>query len=307
MGKDLELKIKELEETKAKLEESEEQYKLIVENANDVIFTMDFRGNFLSMNKRSEDISGYTRKELLKMNARQLLDRGSWKVVLKGIKEIIFTKTYNIDELQMRTKNGEIITIDARAALLKIGDKPYSIIVIVRDITERKKYELALRESEEKYRLILENANDAVISVSLKGNLLSANKKAEEISGYKIDELLGINMRRLVPKYYLPKLLLSFGNILHEGKFLQTNVPICTKDKKIVYTEISGSLLKKGREPNVVIGIIRDITERRKYEKELNKEIDALEKYNKIAIGREHKMMELKEKIRELEEKLAEK
>lgn len=307
MSEDLESKIQELEEVKSKLEESEEKYKAMVENANDVIFTMDLRGNLLSANKRSENLTGYTQKELLKMNVRQLLDRDSWKVVLKGIKEIIFTKTYNIDELQLRTKNGEIITIDARAALLKIGNKSYTIVGIVRDITERKKYEAVLQESEEKYRLVVENSNDIIFTADLKGNIKSISKKVEKVIGYSQEELRKMHFSKLMPKSFLPSFMLGFKRLLTNGSDSTSDVPFIGKDGKKIYAEMHTSILKKEGKFYLIVGVIRDITERKKYEEELNVKVGALERYNKISVGREHTMMELKERIKELEEKLAEK
>ena len=92
---------------------------------------------------------------------------------------------------------------------------------MARDITEHKQMEIALRESEEKYRSILEHAYDAIIIADFEGNLLEVNKKAEELLDCTKEELLGTNFSKLHPGEELWKGIACFqGNGGRENTLL---------------------------------------------------------------------------------------
>jgi len=174
------------------------------------------------------------------------------------------------------------------------------------EIVRLKKVEQDLKISEERYKKLFEAAEDGIYTLDLKGRFTSGNRKAEEICGYKREELIGKHFMDLLPnKAEVLKLAKIFKDIIMgKGGAYKFEARLKSKQGNIVPLEIKGSILKKGKRPIGLLGIARDISERKEKEEELKSKNEELEKFRKMATGREVKMIELKEKIKELEAKL---
>src|SRR6267142_3710657 len=132
------------------LKETEELYRELIENANDIIYTLDLEGNITSINKAAELISGYTCGELLNLNlnefltpesvaaGRQMLDR---KLVGEG------RTSYEVDA---RAIDGRLITLEISSRLIFKDGQPAGVQGIARDISERRRAEEALREADQR-------------------------------------------------------------------------------------------------------------------------------------------------------------
>ena len=137
----------------------------------------------------------------------------------------------------------------------------------IRDITERKTVESALKESEEKYRNLVENSKDAIAMVDFKGNILFANKASETLTGYKLGEIT--NIREITPK----NLWIKSISILLRAR-MGKPVPyfeyeIKKKDEKTVPVETGGQAILKNGKPVAIQIITRDITEHKKAQQAL--------------------------------------
>ena len=173
------------------------------------------------------------------------------------------------------------------------------------EIIRLKSVEQELKISEERYERLFEGAEDGIYTLDLKGVFTSGNRKAEEICGYKREELIGKHFMSLLPnKLEIVRLLKVFKDIItSEGGTYKFETALKNKQGTLVPVEIKGAILKKRGRPIGIIGIARDITERKKADEELKNKNRELEKFRKIAIGRELKMIELKKKLKELENK----
>ncbi len=173
-------------------------------------------------------------------------------------------------------------------------------------IIQLKKVEQELKASEERYEKLFEGAEDGIYTLDLKGRFTSGNRKAEEICGYKEKELIGKHFMALLPsKTEVLRLVKVFKDIIMgKGGAYKFETRLKSKQGNIVPLEIKGSILKKGKRPIGLLGIARDISERKEKEEELKNKNEELERFRKMATGRELKMIELKEKIKELEAKL---
>jgi len=142
---------------------------------------------------------------------------------------------------------------------------------IMLDISEQKLAEEALRESEEKYRTILENIEDGYFEVDIAGNFTFFNDSLCEMFGYSKDELMGMNNRQYMDEENAKKLYQTFNTVYTTGKSDKGfDWEIIRKDGSKRYVEASVSLRKdaEGR-PIGFQGIVRDITERKVVENEL--------------------------------------
>ena len=143
-----EKKLKALhEETQEALQASEERYKELFENANDIIYTHDLKGTFTSINQEAVRVFGYTAKEAKKVNIAQIVDPKYLPLAMQKIQEKLkgstATKPY---ELLTRTKKGEPIWVEVSTRLLKENGQPIGVQGIARDVTIHKKNEEAQKE-----------------------------------------------------------------------------------------------------------------------------------------------------------------
>ncbi len=144
-------------------------------------------------------------------------------------------------------------------------------MVSARDITERKRTEASLRKSEEKYRELLDNANDMVITIDLKGNITSVNKMGEKITGYNVEDIIGKNVSCLLNPSHLKKArkMIEY-KIKGEAKTVY-DLEIISKDGHVTPSEISSNLMFQSGQPVGVQAFVRDITERNKMLDKLRK------------------------------------
>ena len=187
----------------------------------------------------------------------------------------------------------------------KIDELNTKIKKLEEQLAKRKNIEEELKSSEERLKIIFEDAPDAYFLSDLKGVFVDGNKAAEKLIGYKKKEIIGKSMLKLklLPPSQIPKAakrlaIHALGRSTKPGEFILNR-----KDGRRVLVEISGTPVKiKGK--TLVLGIARDVTERKKIEEALRKRNEELEKFHQLSVGREMKMIELKKKIKELEEKL---
>jgi PAS domain S-box-containing protein len=247
-----------------KTKQAREKHQAIIQAALGGFWANNLEGRFLEVNDSYCQMTGYTREELLKMSIPDIEAVESPEETAQHIKKII-KRGFDRFETRHKRKDGQIIDVEVSVTYLDV--EKGQMFVFVRDITERKKAEKALRENEENLRTYLEKAPDGVYLNDLKGNFLYGNKKAEEILGYKREELIGKSFLDLniLPAKYLTKAsqlltLNAAGSPTGPDEFELTR-----KDGSLLWVEISTAPIKQGGEI-VVLGFVRDITERKKAE-----------------------------------------
>jgi len=185
--------ITEITERK-KAEESllrkEEQYRILLDLAPDAFFQGDANGNFITVNKSAVELTGYTREELLKMNMRDLFTKEFLNI--KPLKYNLLEKgKVIITEREICQKSGNCIIVEMNSK--KMPDGTYQSFF--RNITERKKSEIALQKSEAKFRQIIECSTSGMhfYKVGVNGSLIftGANPAADKIIGISHQELIG--------------------------------------------------------------------------------------------------------------------
>jgi diguanylate cyclase (GGDEF)-like protein/PAS domain S-box-containing protein len=144
-------------------------------------------------------------------------------------------------------------------------------LVSARDITERKRAEVALRKSEERYRELFDNANDMIITIDLKGNITSVNKMAEKITGYSVVDIIGKNVSCLLHPDDLKKAMKMIECKLSGEAKTVYDLDIISKDGRVTPSEISSNLMFQSGQPAGVQAFVRDITERKKMLNKLRK------------------------------------
>ncbi len=270
---------KRAEET---LRESEEKYRSILENIQDGYFEVDLAGNFTFVNGVICKRFGYSREELIGMNNRQYTGETTAQKTYE-----LYNRVYRTGE-PVRSFEEEIIRKDGAREIYELSvslirdseGKPIGFRGISRDITERKRAEEALRESEERYRTILENIQDGYFEVDLAGNCTFANDARCRSLGCTKEELIGMNNRQFEDEENAKKVYQAFNRVYRTGEPLRSfDEEVIRKDGTKAFSELSVSLIRDSEgKPIGFRGISRDITERKRAEDELRKAHEMLEK-----------------------------
>ena len=253
--------------------ESEEKYRNILESIEDGYYEVDLRGNLTLFNDSLCRIYGYPRDALAGMNYREYMDDNTARHVFKT-----FNGVYQRGRSAKGT-NWEIIRGDGSrkiigASVSPVSDasgKPVGFRGIVRDITEQKKAEQALRESEEKYRTIIENMEEGYFEVDLQGNFTFFNDSLSVTMGYSRTELMGMNYRQYMDDVTAKNVFQIFNNVFRTGHtkdFFEWEIKIKDGSKRIHSGSVSLIRDSYGN-PVGFRGIVRDVTEKKRMEEKL--------------------------------------
>lgn len=147
-----------------------------------------------------------------------------------------------------------------------------TIADMLRVACDRRRASAALRESEERYRDMVENAHDIIYSHDLDGNYISVNKAGERLMGYAHDEVMTLNMTDAVaPEYVERSKQMVVNKLQGEGETVY-DIELVTKDKRRIEVEINSHLVTENGRPVAIQGIARDVTERKRAERNVLKE-----------------------------------
>ena len=195
---DLNLFLEEkVRERTAMLNESELKYRNLIENANDIIHTCDVSGRITFMNSLGLSLLGYSSAEICTMNVVELIHPDQREEFLafygRQFRERI-PETYR--EFVVDMKSGDTIWVGQKTRLMMEGGRVAGFYSISRNITVQKKAEEALRENEEKYRLIVDNVTDAIYTLDSTGRFIFANRATVALCGYSTEELRAMRFTR---------------------------------------------------------------------------------------------------------------
>ncbi|HMF55914.1 MAG TPA: PAS domain S-box protein, partial [Pyrinomonadaceae bacterium] len=244
----------------------ERHYREIVEQAPDIIFSRDMQGHITSMNEAGACFFGRPASELIGVHLSELLGD---KLAEQDIAEVNERETIEpVRQVHLlRDASGvphyleDITTIERDARGLPVGVRG-----VVRDITEQKRAEEALRESEERYRELFENANDIIYTHDLSGNFTSLNRTGERVTGYSREEAMRMNIAQVVSPDYLEQARQMIARKTSEDVSTVYELEIVAKNGSRVALEVSTRLIYRNGQPVGVQGIARDITERKRAE-----------------------------------------
>ena len=257
--------VTERKEAELALRASEERYRRLFADANDIIYTTDLAGNYTSLNRAGQMLTGYSEEELRGLNFRHLVA----PEVVPLVEQMLSRKLRGQEattcyETVIRTKSGERLSLELSTQLTRdAAGRPVGIQGIARDITARKRAEEALRASEERYRELFENANDIVYTHDLAGNFTSLNKTGERVTGYTRAEACAMNIASVVVPEHLPLARQMLTQKAGGSESTRYEIEITAKDGRRVPLEISTRLIVRDGAAVGVQGIARDITERR--------------------------------------------
>ena len=256
----------------ARRKQIEEKLRLFshsVESAMVGIAMGDLEGRITYINESFVKIFGYSREDVIGKRIAFLYPEDQLPKLQEALMETM--KGGWKGELLGKRKNGECFPIEICSSIVK--DDTGRIIAQMAshmDITERVQKQKALRTSEEKYRRLFEQSNDAVFIHTGRGEILDVNKRACEMMGYDRDHLLKLSISLLHPEDEVPVSKKAF-HVIEEKKSVRFESRFKRADGKIIDVDISGRFIDK--EKGLIQGIVRDITQSKLAEEKMKEGI----------------------------------
>lgn len=254
---------------------SRDLFERLFENAEEGIAIVDVKGNILWVNPVFTNIYGYSEEELEGLHISKLSCKEDYadNFLEQHLDKLYQRGGAKFEEVINLRKDGSKITVDVSYTLIKDEEGNYTCgLIIVRDISMKKRLEQKLKESEERYRNLFDTANEGIVIADKNNKIVNVNKRAAEILGYEQDELLGKPATIIMPARYQQvdenalRRILTTGESYTRGKVFE--IGVLRKDGVEIPAEATYSVLKMG-ESFIFTMIFRDITERKNLENRL--------------------------------------
>ncbi|HEV2801277.1 MAG TPA: PAS domain S-box protein [Pyrinomonadaceae bacterium] len=260
-------------QAEAALRESESRYQRAAESGRVGIWDLDLETNDLFLSPNLKALLGYADDEL-----ENNLDAWCALVHEEDKENTIAATRAHIEgrtpryevEVRRRHKDGRYLWFLAQGVALRdASGRALRLTGSDTDITARKQAEQSQRESEERYRSLLENANDIIYAHDLQGNYLSINRAGAEITGYTREEILGgLNISQVVAPEHLERAREMVRRKLEDPSPTVYEVDILTKDRRRLTLEVSTRISYTDGQPAAIEGVARDVTARKRAEAE---------------------------------------
>ncbi|MCH2197283.1 MAG: PAS domain S-box protein [Flavobacteriales bacterium] len=267
----LKREIEEHKRTQQKLREAEDFSRNIIESSIDMIIAVDRNSHIIEFNQAALQQFGYRSEEIMGESSENLYRN---KTDFKRIQKELRSEEAFSGEIQMVSKSGKTFTSLLSASVMKNDeDETVGFMGVARDITELKKRERELRESEERYRDLFENASDLIFSIDADGRFIYANNSFLEAMESTREELDQMQLKEIVANDAISKcndLVAAFGGQPLELDFISRsgNIIKVFGDSSIRYNEGQAESIR---------AIYRDITDLRRHEEVALKEGAKLE------------------------------
>ena len=303
---ELELRVEErtaeLKENQARLEQAEERSRLLLESAQEGIFGVAADGLVNFINPAGSAMLGFEAEELIGKKIHPLIhhtrpDGTPYPIEACPMYHSLTRGTIgNQDDEVLWRKDGSSFHVEYTSVPIRKNGSIAGTVVVFRDISERKEAEQALRESRATARGLLDATQESLLLLDKEGIIIAVNQTAARRHQRTPEELIGANRFDLLPQDLRESRRVYFNSVL------QTGHPADFEDVRdgMVLHHIYYPVQDK---TGAIIGVAifaQEITERKHMEEELRRNVEELEQFSNLAIGREIKMIQLKEEINEL-------
>lgn len=254
--------------------ENEERYRELVENANDIIYTHDLTGNFTSLNRSGERIVGYSWEEAARMNIADVIAPEYLSLARQMLSQKTTGRAPTVYEIELITKDSRRVRIEVSSRVIYDEGEPVGVQGVARDLTEHKRSQEALRESQTFFNSFMDNSPSIAFMKDEEGRYVYVNKPFEGLFGQQLEYLRGKTSFDWLPSVTAQETHEHDLSVLSSGVPQEIVETVPTQDGtphhwlvvKFPITDPSGKRFVGG------VGV--DITERRRVEKALNQQAE---------------------------------
>ncbi|ADB59051.1 putative PAS/PAC sensor protein [Haloterrigena turkmenica DSM 5511] len=260
-----------------------QRYETIIQAIGDPVYTLDESGRVQFVNDAIETLAGYDPDALIGDDVSELLPPPDLERAREQVRELLREdEPYGTVETNFATADGDVIETETHVALLPMDDGEFAGTAgVVRDITERKEREREL----ERYETIIQAIGDPVYTLDASGTFRFVNDAIESLSGHDPETLIGADVATVMSPENLETARELVRELLREGKPYETfEMDLETADGDVIEAENHMALLpSEDGEFAGTAGVVRDITERKERERELERTTELLEQAQRIA------------------------
>lgn len=277
------------------LEKQQEQYRLLADNISDVIWLLEVsKEQFIYISPSVFLLRGFTPEEAMAQHLSTALTLESYQYITNNLPDWLArfeagddTVRVQRHELDQTRKDGTVVPTESVFTFLAGPDRRVTqVLGVTRDITERKQAEKAIVESEQRFHTIFDAAQDAMIVADLNSlQVVMVNAAGLKLTGYTETELLSLPIFKINPPAVLSQVSDQFDKQVRGEIHLSPEVPILRKDGTVIFADVTSSkVILKDRE--CILGIFRDITERKRAEEERARLVAIVEQSDEAIIGK---------------------
>jgi PAS domain S-box-containing protein len=265
-------KIRAAVEVALKRKESERRctkiYRDLIEETNDLVYVLDEWGNFKYCNRPLRKKLGYAEKDIIGKSIIDLVVPDSYEFGADKFQRQMRNEDIGIFEIRLYDADRNEWIIESRERFIRKEEGDIEIQGIGRDITKRKRAEETLRQSEEKYRTLVENMNEVVFEIDCNGTMLYVSPSIRGVTGYTPDEYIDRNIAEFVHPEDLPRNI-SVLKRYQEGIRGEVEFRIIARDGSYRYVRSSSSPIIEAGAIVGIRGLIVDVTETNKLMRQL--------------------------------------
>jgi len=294
--------VNERKKAEAQLRDTEERSRLLLESAGEGIIGAGADGKIVFVNPAAGQALGYSADEFAGRDLHRLIHHSHAdgspypQENCPMSKSVSLGTVGHVDDEVLWRKDGTAFPAEYTSVPIRMNGAIAGAVIVFRDISERKEAEEALRKSRATARGLLDATQESLLLLDKEGVVIAVNQTAARRLNKTPEKLIGVNLFDLLPQDLRESRIFQFNSVL------QTGDPADFEDVRedIVFHHIYYPVLDKNGAVSGVAIFAQDITDRKHMEEELKQNVAELELFSKLAVGREIKMIKLKEEVNEL-------
>lgn len=261
--------ITERKRAQAALEASHAQLEATLNALPDLLLEVDSGGNILDFRVPGQDYQDMLPEGLSGKTLQSVFSEEATRTILTGLDQALTSGRQQVGVFFLDRPKGPYWIEFSAAAKQSAGSRNNSFIMLCRDITRRKRSEFALSQSEERYRQLMESAQDMIVTLDLTGRPILINAATLKACGYSLEEAMSMNIRDILPPETLPILAESLvKRQAGDDSRRRYEVDFIARGGERIPVEASSVLLTENDQPSGVLIIARDISDRKRAEQE---------------------------------------
>ena len=252
------------------LEANEEKFSSIFENANDAIVYGDLKGKILDMNQKAAELAGLPKEEMIGKSFREmgLLSLRDVPKLMARLASFSIGRRVGGFHVELKRKDGEKKLLEVNTTIMRTGKTPAGFLAIIRDVTERKRAERAIRESQQKFEGLFEHSPEAAVYLDVEFKILDVNPLFCQLFGYSEEEVSGRNLNDVVVPEGMIEEAVGLDKAAKDG-YVSHETVRKRKTGSLVAVSISAAPVRSEDKLLGYVGLYKDISDRKKLEEKL--------------------------------------